>query len=198
MDLRKFFWINKPKISHLAPDSISFQTEPGTDFWQRTYYGFQNDNAHACLIKVEEQEFSFSVNVRYAPAQLFDQAGVIIYQNSDNWFKASVEFEGKGVSKLGSVVTNHGYSDWATTDIESPAEIHMSYRLSRRNKDFMIESAPDGDSYHQMRIFHLHEAAGLIQLGIYACSPLKSSFQATFSSFDLGKCVWEAYQLTGG
>lgn len=198
MDLRKFYWINKPKISHLAPDSISFQTEPGTDFWQRTYYGFQNDNAHACLTKVEEQEFSFSVNVRYAPAQLFDQAGVIIYQNSNNWFKASVEFEGKGVSKLGSVVTNQGYSDWATTDIEVGADINMSYRLSRRNKDFLIESAINGNPFRQMRIFHLHATAGAVNIGIYACSPLKSSFHATFSSFDLGKCVWEAYQLAGG
>jgi uncharacterized protein len=197
MDLKKFFWINEPKISYITPDSITFQTEPGTDFWQRTYYGFQNDNAHACLTKVEEQKFSFSVNVRYTPAQLFDQAGVIIYQNSENWFKSSVEFEGERVSKLGSVVTNHGYSDWATTDIEGAKEINRSYRLSRRNNDFLIESALNDNSFHQMRIFHLHEAAGAVNIGIYACSPLQSSFRVVFSSFILGKCVWEPYHLPG-
>jgi Uncharacterized conserved protein len=198
MDLGRFYWINEPKISHLAPDSISFQTEPGTDFWQRTYYGFQNDNAPACLMPVEKQKFSFSVNVRYTPAQLFDQAGVIIYQDSENWCKASVEFEDERVSKLGSVVTNQGYSDWATTDIECGAEIRMSYRLSRRNKDFLIESALNGSPFHQMRIFHLHAAADAVNIGIYACSPLQSSFRAVFSSFELGECVWEAYQLPGG
>lgn len=198
MDLGRFYWINEPKISHIAPDSISFQTEPGTDFWQRTYYEFQNDNAPACLMPVEKQEFSFSVNVRYTPAQLFDQAGVIIYQDSENWCKASVEFEDERVSKLGSVVTNHGYSDWATTDIEVGADINMSYRLSRRNKDFLIESAINGSPFRQMRIFHLHAAAGAVNIGIYACSPLQSSFRVVFSSFELGECVWQPYPSPGG
>ena len=49
----------------------------------------------------------------------FDQCGVVMSLDSDNWFKASIESEDEKIQRLGSVVTNHGYSDWATTDISS-------------------------------------------------------------------------------
>ena len=38
-------WIREPKIFSIQEDGITIQTDPGTDLWQRTYYGFQNDNA---------------------------------------------------------------------------------------------------------------------------------------------------------
>ena len=73
----------------------------------------------------------------------FDQCGVIIYQDSDNWFKASIEYENENYQRLGSVVTNHGYSDWATTDIPAKQK-EMYYRLSRRSSDYCIENSYDG------------------------------------------------------
>jgi hypothetical protein len=194
MDLNKFFWINEPENHSFCENALIFETEPGTDFWQRTYYGFQNDNAHACVVQADNPEFTFSVASRYSPSQLFDQAGVAIYLDSENWFKASVEYETAEISKLGSVVTNLGFSDWATADIKGGQEIQMTYRLSRRKSDFLIESAADGKTFHQMRIFHLVKADGPIQVGVYACSPLQSSFKAQFEDFRFGECVWEAYQ----
>ena len=55
-----------------------------------------------------------------------------MYLNSDNWFKASIEYEDEKIQRLGSVVTNHGYSDWATTDISSNiivSDINIFYLL---------------------------------------------------------------------
>jgi len=101
------------------------------------------------------------------------------YQNSDNWFKASIEFENEEYQRFGSVVTNHGYSDWATTDISVDIKT-MFYRLSRRESDFCIENSLDGLVYKQMRIFHLLEGEGEIQFGVYACSPEISFFEAVF------------------
>jgi regulation of enolase protein 1 (concanavalin A-like superfamily) len=194
MDLNKFFWINEPVNYSFGENTLTLDTEPGTDFWQRTYYGFQNDNAHACVTQADRPEFTFSVSSRYSPNQLFDQAGVVIYLDRENWFKASVEYETAEISKLGSVVTNLGFSDWATADIKSSQEIQMTYRLSRRNSDFLIESAADGKTFHQMRMFHLAKADGPILVGVYACSPLQSSFKAQFEDFRFWECVWEAYQ----
>lgn len=42
----------------------------------------------------------------------FPEAGFI---DSDNWLKVSVEYENEEFQHLGSVATNNGYSDWATT-----------------------------------------------------------------------------------
>jgi regulation of enolase protein 1 (concanavalin A-like superfamily) len=93
---------------------------------------------------------------------------------------------------LGSVVTNHGYSDWATTEI--PADVkQMWYRLSRREDDYCIECSTDGETFSQMRVCHLWEGAGTICFGIYACSPEESSFTATFSDMSFGECAWKAH-----
>ena len=192
-DLNNCFWINEPKNYEVNKDKIIITTDPNTDFWQRTYYGFRNDNAPALLIKIEEKYFSFTVRTEFNSKKQFDQCGVIIYQNSDNWFKASIEYENEEYQRLGSVVTNNGYSDWATTDIDGAIKT-MYYRLSRRESDFCIENSYDGKVFKQMRIFHLFEGNEAINIGIYACSPSDSSFEAVFSKLNISECLWEEHK----
>lgn len=192
-DREKLFWIHEPKQYHISEDKITIVTEPVTDYWQRTYYGFQNDNAPTLLIKTDEKYFSFVVRTDFDSHHRFDQCGVAIYQNSDNWLKASIEYENDEFQRLGSVVTNLGYSDWATTDIPATQK-HMYYRLSRRESDYCIENSLDGVHFHQMRIAHLFEGAGEINIGIYACSPENSSFTATFSEIEFTECKWLAHE----
>lgn len=195
-DTSKARWLNEPKNKLVDDEKIIITTEPNTDFWQRTYYGFQNDNAPALLYATSEQYFSFSVKTSFDSKALFDQCGIIVYQNSDNWCKASIEYQNEEYSQLGSVVTNNGYSDWATTDISSENRA-MYYRLSRRGSDFLIESSYDGVAYKQMRIFHLFEGSGEIHFGIYACSPTKSSFEAVFTEMTVEECVWKEHKVNG-
>ncbi len=190
--LSQFRWINQPAQFTIMDDLLTLSTDPATDFWQRTYYGFQHDNAHAFVVTITDQEFSFTVKASWTPEQLYDQCGILLYQDADNWFKASVEYENEQFSRLGSVVTNLGYSDWATTDIPS-AQKAMTYRLSRRGQDFRIENAEDGQQFNQMRIFHMHQLTDPIRMGVYACSPLNSSMEAVFSHFSLEECVWEPF-----
>ena len=185
----KLFWIREPKQWQATDEKIEIITEPVTDLWQRTYYGFQNDNAPVLQMETEETYFSFVVKTDFESKWRFDQCGIALYLNSDNWIKASIEYENDEYQRLGSVVTNLGYSDWATTDI--PASIKsMWYRLSRRESDFCIECSTDGENWKQMRICHLHEGAGKIAFGVYACSPERSSFKATFTHMQITECKW--------
>lgn len=199
-------WNNKPNLYKITNNSVQITTQPNTDYWQRSFYGFRNDNAPALLIK-SDTNFSFTTKVSFIYKNRFDQSGVIIYIDSDNWFKASIEFENKNFSRLGSVVTNNGYSDWATTDISTKTEVW--YRLSRRGPDFLIEYSTDGLEFNQMRIFHLHclgitsvemgkldySAAQVqhIRFGLYACSPMESSFEAIFDNFKIEDSLWKAH-----
>lgn len=201
-------WLNQPRLSEITDQSVKITTEPNTDLWQRSYYGFRNDNAPALLLE-SEINFSFTAKVTFKYRARFDQCGLIIYLNSDNWFKASIEYENENISRLGSVVTNFGYSDWATTDIPSTTAIW--FRLSRRGPDFLIESSPEGVDFKQMRIFHLHclgeTSAKMgrldppapperpLQFGFYAGSPLNSSFEAIFDNFKLDNCLWMAHGI---
>ena len=171
----------------IRDDSIEIITAPHTDLWQRTYYHFRNDNAPVLQVSTQEKYFSFTVKTTFESKHRFDQCGVVLYLDSDNWLKASIEYENEQFQHLGSVVTNHGYSDWATTAI--PAEIKsMWYRLSRREDDFCIECSQDGVNFSQMRVCHLWEGKGEIRFGIYACSPEDSSFKATFTELNVREC----------
>lgn len=137
--------------------------------------------------------FSFVVKAEFSTSHTrFDQCGIVLYLDSENWLKASIEYENEVFQHLGSVVTNGGYSDWATTEI--PANIkEMWYRLSRREDDFCIECSFDGKTFKQMRICHLVKAKAEIAFGIYACSPEDSSFTATFTDMALLPCQWQAH-----
>jgi len=193
LDFSKAEWINKPSKFDLENQRIIIKTEPNTDFWQRTYYGFRNDNAPALLLETEEKYFSFTIKTDFNSRKQFDQCGVIIYQDDNNWFKASVEYENEKYQRLGSVVTNNGFSDWATTDIEANIK-SMYYRISRRESDYCIENSTDGKVFKQMRIFHLFKGDRKINFGLYACSPSKSSFEAIFSEISISECLWDKHE----
>ena len=108
------------------------------------------------------------------------------------WLKASIEYENNRFQHLGSVVTNGGYSDWATTEI--PANIkEMWFRLSRRDDDYRIECAEDGVTFKQMLVCHLAKGNETIRFGIYACSPEDPSFKATFTNMQVTECKWLAH-----
>lgn len=188
-DIKKLEWTRKPKQYNINQDKIIIVTEPKTDLWQRTYYGFQNDNAPVLQIKSNDKYFSFIVKTEFNSKRRFDQCGIVMYLNSENWLKASIEYENNEYQRLGSVVTNKGYSDWATTDIEASIK-SMWYRLSRRESDYCIECSTDGINFRQMRICHMIEGANEIKFGIYACSPENSSFEATFSNMEITECKW--------
>lgn len=140
---RDFFWVG-PEVNHtVSDDRVEMITLPHTDLWQRTYYHFRNDNAPMLLCRTEEKYFSFTVRTAFASGHRFDQCGIVLYLDSDNWLKASAEYQNSQIQHLGSVVTNHGYSDWATCEISAACRT-IWYRLSRRDNDFRIESSLDG------------------------------------------------------
>lgn len=157
MNISQFQWTREPKNYILKEGYMEITTEPHTDLWQRTYYHFRNDNAPVFQTETEEKFFSFIVKTDFSQSShRFDQCGVVMYLDSENWIKASVEYENEEFQHLGSVVTNHGYSDWATTAI--PADVRvMWYRFSRREDDYCIECSRDGVRFSQMRICHMWE-----------------------------------------
>ena len=195
MDFLKqnLYWTRKAKNAVIENDKIQIITEPYTDLWQRTYYGFQNDTAPILQVETNEKYFSFTVKTKFESKQRFDQCGIAVYLDSENWIKASIEYENEQYQRLGSVVTNHGYSDWATTDISADIK-QMWYRLSRRESDYCMECSTDGVIFQQMRICHLWEGADKISFGIYACSPENSSFLATFTDMQITECKWKEHK----
>ena len=193
LDMKKFEWTRKPKKFIIDEDKVEIVTQPGTDLWQRTYYHFRNDNAPVLQMETDEKFFSFVVKTTFSESHhRFDQCGIVMYLDSENWLKCSIEYENEEYQHLGSVVTNRGYSDWATTEIRADIK-SMWYRFSRREDDYCIECSEDGIRFKQMRICHMWEGADRIRFGIYACSPEDSSFKAIFTDINLMECQWQAH-----
>ncbi len=192
IDIKSMKWTREPKDYTITSDKVEIITEPHTDLWQRTYYHFRNDNAPALQISTDEKYFSFVVKTEFESKKRFDQCGIVMYLDSENWIKGSIEYENGQFQHLGSVVTNMGYSDWATTVIDASVK-SMWYRFSRREDDYCIECSTDGINFKQMRICHMWKGKEAIRFGIYACSPEDSSFKATFSNMQIMECQWYAH-----
>ncbi len=191
-EVNNLIWTRQPEEYSISEDKIEIITKPNTDLWQRTYYHFRNDNAPVLQLETEEKYFSFIVKTEFESKHRFDQCGIVVYLDSENWLKGSIEYENEDFQHLGSVVTNMGYSDWATTAIKADIK-SMWYRLSRRENDFCIECSQDGENFSQMRVCHLWKADDKIKFGIYACSPENSSFKAIFTNMKMLECQWLAH-----
>lgn len=182
-----FHWLNAPEQARFG-SGLEILTDLRTDFWQRTHYGFRRDDGHALLTRVTE-DFSLTTHVVYQPQVQYDQCGLMVRIDSENWIKASTEYEDEAHSRLGSVVTNLGYSDWATQDVLS-SHFEMWYRISRCGSDYLIEASFDGSRWLQLRIAHLHKRAETVEAGVYACSPIGRHFRCRFTELTIAESTW--------
>ena len=192
VNAKEMKWIRAPKQYEVTEDRVEIITEPHTDLWQRTYYHFRNDNAPVLQLETDEQFFSFVVKTDFDTKVRYDQSGIVMYLDSDNWLKAAMEYENDKIQRLGSVVTNNGYSDWSSVDIDASIK-SMWFRFSRREDDFCIENSVDGVNFKQMRICHMFNAKEKISFGIYACSAEYSAFKASFTDMEITECKWLAH-----
>jgi regulation of enolase protein 1 (concanavalin A-like superfamily) len=171
-----FQWLNEPE--YRLEQGLKLATQPETDFWQSTHYGFRRDDGHFLHIP-REGDFCIETSCHFDPVSQYDQCGLMVRTDRNQWIKCSVEYESDTLSRLGSVVTNYGFSDWATQDIPSSTK-SMRYRIKREGEDFIVQYAPAQHDWRQMRIAHLHHCKNQLAIGVYACSPTGKGFTCQF------------------
>lgn len=152
-----YLWYNEPSFT-IQNDRLHIITSPDTDFWQRTHYGFQRDNGHCLLTKVN-RDFALTVRTEFYHKNQYDQCGLMIRIDAENWIKASVEYETETHSRLGSVVTNLGYSDWSTIDINSKINC-MWYRIQSKQND--LQNQRHSSLFTPLILIILLSLAGLL------------------------------------
>lgn len=180
-------WKNRPINYVVGRNRIIFETMPNTDLWSRTLFGTVKNDAHSLTFRIE-QNFTFSCKVNYHFKEKFDQAGMVIYANDDNWFKLCVEYIDEQHSLLSTVVTYHGYSDASTHSIGSAVET-MWFRVTHYYENIIVENSFDGIHYKQMRVFHMKFRGDKFEVGMFAASPKDSSFDVTFEEMIVEDCI---------
>lgn len=185
-DISKLQWTPEPLPCKIEAGRIEMTTHPRTDLWQKTFADFSSDNAPVLQTKTSDQHFTFRVKTSFDTKGTYDQCGLVMHLNANTWLKASIERETAEICHLGSVATNHGYSDWACCDV-SPDVSEIWYQLTRKGSDFTLEYSFDGKKFSMLRMCHMWDCEGEISFGVYACSPQDSSFAAVFSDMDYQK-----------
>lgn len=160
---------------------LRVHTDAGTDFWQRTHYGFEVDNGHFLYLDATA-DFVLTTKVTSRPRHQYDQAGLMVRLSPACWLKTSVEFEPDGPNRLGAVVTNGQYSDWSTQPLAKEVNT-VWFRIRAEGNDFIVDASLDGLNWEQIRMARLLEraSASSVACGLYACSPKAAGYEADFS-----------------
>src|SRR4051794_649762 len=142
-------WLNPPFAAETAEDGLLVTASPGSDFWQRTSYGFERDSGHALLRPfVEGSAVEVSFVVSYD--QTFDQAGLLVRVDPTTWVKAGVEIS-DGVPQLGAVATR-GLSDWSMAPVPEWGDRHVTVRASWADAALTLRARVDDEPWRMLRL----------------------------------------------
>jgi regulation of enolase protein 1 (concanavalin A-like superfamily) len=171
-------WTNGPVSSQVRGDSLVVEAVEGSDYWEKTVYGFEHRNGHALLTPWTAEA---AVEVSFSLAgfdHLYDQAGIMLWQDDEHWIKAGVELN-DGVPHLAVVVTD-GFSDWSLSPVPDWVGHDVTVRASRLGDGVVIRARVDGESWRTIRVARFDPAAAA-QAGPMLCSPTRAGLRVTFT-----------------
>jgi regulation of enolase protein 1 (concanavalin A-like superfamily) len=174
-------WLNPPAIWSIDDDRLNATTDAKTDFWQKTFYGFARDNGHFLAFPAPAA-FTASVHIRGGFEHLYDQAGLMLRLDRENWIKTGVEFT-DGALHLSTVITR-GSSDWSVTTPTTPIE-DFWLRLTAKDGAVRIQASLDGNTWPLLRLAHFPTDDPL-QIGPMLCSPERGGLEVCFDRFHIG------------
>jgi regulation of enolase protein 1 (concanavalin A-like superfamily) len=173
-------WLNEPAKWHADDGTLSLTTDPKTDFWRKTHYGFIRDNGH---FSYETVSGDFVVETEFEGKYhaLYDQAGLMIRLDQTTWLKTGIEFV-DGVQHVSAVVTRD-YSDWSVVKLPTPLPT-LRLRATRKAGTVIIEYQDGSRTWFMLRTAFLSTAAEL-QVGRMAASPHGPGFEVCFRDFSI-------------
>ena len=115
--LEKMQWFNEPEKWEIKNNTLSMYVTPQSDYWRISHYGFTVDDA-PFLYSTYGGEFEVKVKISGDYKIRFDQSGLMLRIDHENYIKAGIEFV-DGKYNLSTVVT-HKTSDWSVITLEKP------------------------------------------------------------------------------
>lgn len=178
--LEKMQWFNEPSQWEINGNKLSMFVTPQSDYWRISHYGFTVDDA-PFLYTTYGGEFEAKVKVTGDYKERFDQAGIMLRIDHENYIKAGIEFV-DGKYNLSTVVT-HRTSDWSVITLDK-AIPHVWIKAVRRLDAVEIFYSLDDKEYTMMRNAWLQDNIP-VQVGVMAASPDGQGFKASFEHFSV-------------
>ncbi|HZW95323.1 MAG TPA: DUF1349 domain-containing protein [Candidatus Eremiobacteraceae bacterium] len=176
-------WLNEPASATISGSSVVVSARPKTDFWRKTFYGYITDNGHFFHLPVTG-DFVFEARVDGRYAALYDQAGLMVRIDAQNWVKCGTEFFDN--ARHASVVFTREFSDWSTmNDLATGGPVW--WRVVRKPDSIETLCSKDGKNFTSVRMGYLVPSS-TADVGIMCAAPEGNGFQ----------CVFDSLKLTGG
>lgn len=175
-------WINEPESRVDDSGHLHVTAREGSDFWQVTSYGFRRDSGHALLHPLP-QDSALEVSFRADFSCLYDQAGVLLRCDAENWIKAGIEFT-DGVPHLSAVVTR-GVSDWSTFPVPDWNGREVTVRVSRHGDAVTVRGRVDAEPWVMIRLAPMDPDA-VTRAGLFCAAPERSGLTVAFTQVRLG------------
>lgn len=176
--LEKMNWFNEPADWRIDDRTLVMDVTPHSDYWRISHYGFTVDDAPFYYAEYGG-EFEAKVRISGDYKTRFDQAGLMIRLDHENYIKTGIEFV-DGKYNLSTVVT-HKTSDWSVIVLDRPVE-HIWIKAVRRLDAVEIYYSYDDKTYRMMRNAWV-EANHPVRIGMFAACPDGDGFRASFSDF---------------
>ena len=176
--LEKMNWFNEPDSWQINGGTLTMDVTPNSDYWRTSHYGFTVDDAPFYYAEYGG-EFEAKVKISGDYKVRFDQAGMMIRLDHENYIKTGIEFV-DGKYNLSTVVT-HKTSDWSVIALDRPVE-YIWIKALRRLDAVEIFYSFDDKEYHMMRNAWI-EANHPVRIGMFAACPDGKGFKASFSDF---------------
>ena len=184
-------WFNEPESWSIKNNKLTMQITPQSDYWRISHYGFTVDDA-PFLYTTRGGEFEVKVKISGDYKVRFDQAGLMLRTDKENYIKAGIEFV-DGKYNISCVVTHHT-SDWSVITLDKAID-HIWIKAVRRLDAVEIFYSFDDKNYTMMRNCHLADNTP-VMVGMMAACPDGKGFEARFEGFkithlpDLRRLEW--------
>lgn len=178
--LEKMQWFNEPENWNIENETLTMDVTPQSDYWRISHYGFTVDDA-PFLYTTRGGEFEVKVKISGEYKERFDQAGLMIRIDKENYIKTGIEFV-DGKYNLSTVVT-HTTSDWSVIELDEPVEF-VWIKAVRRLDAVEIFYSFDDKNYTMMRNCWLQDNTP-VMVGMMAACPDGKGFKATFCDFKI-------------
>lgn len=178
--LEKMQWFNEPQKWEIKNNALTMFVTPQSDYWRISHYGFTVDDA-PFYYSTYGGEFEVKVKITGNYKVRFDQMGLMLRTDHENYIKAGIEFV-DGKYNLSTVVT-HKTSDWSVTTLDKTPDF-VWIKAVRRLDAVEIFYSYDDKTYVMLRNAYLQDNKP-VMVGFMAASPDGNGFNAKFEGFSV-------------
>lgn len=178
--LEKMQWFNEPEQWKIENNVLCMSVTPQTDYWRISHYGFTVDDA-PFFYTMRGGEFEVKVKISGDYKTRFDQAGLMLRIDCENYIKTGIEFV-DGKYNLSTVVT-HKTSDWSIIPLGKPVPF-VWIKAVRRLDAVEIFYSFDDKEYVMMRNAWLQDNCP-VMVGMMGASPDGNGFDVKFENFSI-------------